>query len=549
MADDQQQVGLRRRYQARFVNQQGFDDNLRNVENIDDDANGNSDEDDDDNDGGEGDGSIADGNTVGNNDENSNNRIPLARVWPPLRPNIFPAARNTNNNTDPEQQQQQREDTSRTYFLTSFIIVAVAIVMVSPPPNVHQLMIHSIDPHFIEYAKEKDGPFNYHDFVQYKERSTARTAPANNNMGAMFFGGGSNSNDENIKSEDSIVVRSNSGLISGLESWLQPIFRGWNFSFSGTISSLLDNPTTTDKPSKQDSSPRRKAASENRDKRSKDLSQPVDGKSNETWYRSIDAIEWLENLFSYWNTNSTTNSSSEQKAGAGDSSSTTQKLELNKLKEKDDRINTKKERAARRTKQINSMEVDGNDDQSSSTINIFFGSIAFQHFYYVVEQFIDPVLLHPTPETPTEVIDKVLTSTPRLLAIANFMLALTYLLHSGVAVWFLGPYPQPRWHHHDDTESVANNNANFPDWSTTNGSSTSSSARERMGGFLVFKLLLVSAVVSPDTFDLLILLFWYTTMSCLRSLDHLAHSTTTHLLALGQPPRKGVVQLLFWIRT
>ena len=65
--------------------------------------------------------------------------------------------------------------------------------------------------------------------------------------------------------------------------------------------------------------------------------------------------------------------------------------------------------------------------------------------------------------------------------------------------------------------------------------------------FLVFKLLLISAVVAPDTLDLLILLTWYTTLSCLRSLDHLANATTTHLSALGQPPRPGVVQLLLLV--
>ena len=38
---------------------------------------------------------------------------------------------------------------------------------------------------------------------------------------------------------------------------------------------------------------------------------------------------------------------------------------------------------------------------------------------------------------------------------------------------------------------------------------------------MVFKLLLISAVVEPDTLDLLILLSWYTLLSFLRSLAHL----------------------------
>lgn len=162
---------------------------------------------------------------------------------------------------------------------------------------------------------------------------------------------------------------------------------------------------------------------------------------------------------------------------------------------------------------------------------------------------IDPsIVRHPSETTPTDIIDKILTSTPRLLAIANFLLAVTYLVHSAIATWFLG-----------DSSSIAgtasstfgatagatpnnnNNSAMAPpvDWA--------SPTRERMGGFLVFKLLLISAVVAPDTLDLLILLSWYTTLSCLRSLDNLAHATTTHLSALGQPPRPGVVHLLLLV--
>ena len=141
-------------------------------------------------------------------------------------------------------------------------------------------------------------------------------------------------------------------------------------------------------------------------------------------------------------------------------------------------------------------------------------------------QWIDPAILSPSPTTPTDIIDKILTSTPRLLAIANFLLAMTYLVHSFVAAWFLGPYQQSSAH------------GLVVDWSTSTG------PREKMGGFLVFKLLLISAVVAPDTLDLLILLTWYTLLTCLRSLDHLAHATTTHLSYLGHPPRPGVVHLL-----
>lgn len=166
----------------------------------------------------------------------------------------------------------------------------------------------------------------------------------------------------------------------------------------------------------------------------------------------------------------------------------------------------------------------------------------------IFRKWIDPALLHPTSTTTTDIIDKVLKSTPRLLTIANFMLAMTYLLHSAVAVWFLGPQ-----HHHQGYSMNNRNNAapnqqqNLPPGMVVDWSTSSNGARERMGGFLVFKLLLISAVVAPDTLDLLILLTWYTWLSCLRSLDHLAHTTTTHLAALGHPPRTGAVQLLFLV--
>eukprot|EP00536_Pseudo-nitzschia_multiseries_P005086 jgi/Psemu1/189730/e_gw1.92.89.1 len=129
-------------------------------------------------------------------------------------------------------------------------------------------------------------------------------------------------------------------------------------------------------------------------------------------------------------------------------------------------------------------------------------------------RWLDPVLWNHDsfPDLVTSIIDKILKSTVRLCVVTNFMLAMIYLLHSAVAAWFL-----------------------------------SHSRSERMGGFLIFKLLLISAVVAPDTLDLVILLTWFTLLGCLRSLDHLAHSTNTHFTAMGQPPEQGVVRLLFWV--
>lgn len=164
-------------------------------------------------------------------------------------------------------------------------------------------------------------------------------------------------------------------------------------------------------------------------------------------------------------------------------------------------------------------------------------------------QWIDPIFFEhgSFSNILTHVIDKILTSTVRLCIITNLFLTITYLLHSAVAVWFL-------------SNSGAYNNASEiqqqrateggigigSEWSLAPASGVTA-ARERMGGFLIFKLLLISAVLTPDALDLMILVTWFTLLGCLRSLDHLAHSTNIHLNAVGQPPKKGIVQLLVWV--
>jgi hypothetical protein len=70
---------------------------------------------------------------------------------------------------------------------------------------------------------------------------------------------------------------------------------------------------------------------------------------------------------------------------------------------------------------------------------------------------------------------------------------------------------------------------------------------EKMGVFLVFKLLLISAVVASDTLDLLILLSWYALLSILRSLAHLCANAIQHASAAGQAPARGVLRLLILV--
>lgn len=167
-------------------------------------------------------------------------------------------------------------------------------------------------------------------------------------------------------------------------------------------------------------------------------------------------------------------------------------------------------------------------------------------------QWIDPIFLEDGSfaDIFTNVIDKILKSTSRLCIITNFLLTMTYLLHSAVAAWFLshsGASNNLSAMQRQHEASVRDDPARMiSEWSVGSPSGASL-ARERMGGFLIFKLLLISAVLTPDTLDLMILVTWFTLLGCLRSLDHLAHSTNIHLTAIGQPPKKGIVQLLLWV--
>ena len=181
-------------------------------------------------------------------------------------------------------------------------------------------------------------------------------------------------------------------------------------------------------------------------------------------------------------------------------------------------------------------------------------------FMRVLHRLIDPSLLSwmkdlitfdqnkDSTKTATYIFDKIIHSTPRLIAIANLLLAGTYILHTSVADYFLG-----------DTHAVAGNaaTAEFGNGNPAMvgisgvGASTSNrihrSGRERLGGYLLFKLLLISAVVEPDTLDLLILLSWYTLLSFLKSLSFLAGVTTAHAAASGQMPHNGVMKLLILV--
>jgi Ring finger domain/CUE domain len=164
---------------------------------------------------------------------------------------------------------------------------------------------------------------------------------------------------------------------------------------------------------------------------------------------------------------------------------------------------------------------------------------------------IDPRILNFNSEnTITSLIDKVLTSTVRLLLIANWLVALTLMLHAAVAELFLGPTSAlPGAGNGSNTNAHATDPTRDP-WTAApgpaigGGGSSNQPSRDRVSGFLVFKLLLLSAVVTPDTLDLLILLSWFTALAFLRSLVALSAQQNDAAQAAGQMPAPGVLRLL-----
>lgn len=135
--------------------------------------------------------------------------------------------------------------------------------------------------------------------------------------------------------------------------------------------------------------------------------------------------------------------------------------------------------------------------------------------------------------------EKILSSTPRLIAIANLILALVYLFHAAVADLFLGTsMSNLSTIHHQQQDNI------IADEQTRRQRRL---GRERFGGYLLFKLLLISSVLDPGTEDLLILFSWYMLLSFLRSLAHLAGSTANHASQSGQSPRPGALHLLITV--
>lgn len=181
----------------------------------------------------------------------------------------------------------------------------------------------------------------------------------------------------------------------------------------------------------------------------------------------------------------------------------------------------------------------------------------------IARKFIDPVILdlvssltspsncgewkEKLSDVATEIVDKVLTSTPRIFTIINLLLAVTYLTHSIVANFFLGEVSMLTTDNTEHEFGVEDATLMSMGVGASASDRMHRSGRERLGGYLLFKLLLITAVVEPDTLDLLILLTWYTVLAFLRSLSYLAGITTAHTAASGQSPHRGVLRLLITV--
>jgi hypothetical protein len=113
-------------------------------------------------------------------------------------------------------------------------------------------------------------------------------------------------------------------------------------------------------------------------------------------------------------------------------------------------------------------------------------------------------------------LDRLIASTPRLLAIANAFLILVYMLHGAVTDFFLGPVNtagQARGAAVRGAENVDNEGVpgarHRRDAAAGNRTRRQQRVgRERLLGYLLFKVLLLAAVLAPDMLDLLILLLW-----------------------------------------
>ena len=168
----------------------------------------------------------------------------------------------------------------------------------------------------------------------------------------------------------------------------------------------------------------------------------------------------------------------------------------------------------------------------TGVLNILFGSIAHEQ---QLSNF-------------AEITDVVSQSTPRLIALCNLVLAMTYLLHCIVVDIFLSrgnlAYRAISYN------NINSSNRPFAGASNNNGSidiaynGGSSVFIETLGSYFFFKILLVSAIVEPDALDAFILLIWYAVHTFLRSLATLVGEVVAGSVHRGMEiPNRAVLLL------
>lgn len=158
----------------------------------------------------------------------------------------------------------------------------------------------------------------------------------------------------------------------------------------------------------------------------------------------------------------------------------------------------------------------------------------------------------------TELMDKVISSKPRLMIFVNLILSLCLVTHVAIASYFLGDTRETASDIRgrlparvDDgtvgffppTDYYSNNSFDHqpfggrgeggrrPPPSEHHHTTSSTYALRTVCGYLLFKLLLISSVLSPlHTLDVLILLTWFTVLCFQRSLAYMAHMNLNRLM-------------------
>ena len=136
---------------------------------------------------------------------------------------------------------------------------------------------------------------------------------------------------------------------------------------------------------------------------------------------------------------------------------------------------------------------------------------------------------------------KVLSSAPRILAVANLIVAFTFVIQHWMANLFLGPVVVP-------PDSLVESDGRYPR-RVREALRRRGSGREKLAAFLFFKLLLISAILEPDSADFFCLLFWFASLALSEFFSPVqpVFSLTDHISSESEEPsppsRTGIKSL------